>query len=48
MTTATLERAGYARPTIVWNGLTVTDLFCGAGGSSSDASWGEQIGHGAP
>ncbi len=35
MTTATLERTGYARPTIAWNGLTVTDLFCGAGGSSS-------------
>lgn len=26
---------GYARPTVPWNGLTVTDLFCGAGGSSS-------------
>jgi hypothetical protein len=31
MTTATLERTGYARPSINWNGLTVTDLFCGAG-----------------
>lgn len=26
---------GYQRPTVSWNGLTVTDLFCGAGGSSS-------------
>lgn len=26
---------GYRRPTVPWNGLTVTDLFCGAGGSSS-------------
>ena len=26
---------GYQRPDVVWNGLTVTDLFCGAGGSSS-------------
>lgn len=26
---------GYQRPTVPWNGLTVTDLFCGAGGSSS-------------
>lgn len=26
---------GYKRPTVPWNGLTVTDLFCGAGGSSS-------------
>ncbi|ANJ26792.1 DNA cytosine methyltransferase [Agromyces aureus] len=33
--TALLERAGYARPAVDWNGLTVTDLFCGAGGSSS-------------
>lgn len=33
--TAVLERAGYAHPNIAWNGLTVTDLFCGAGGSSS-------------
>lgn len=34
--TATLTApAGYARPTVPWNGLTVTDLFCGAGGSSS-------------
>jgi DNA (cytosine-5)-methyltransferase 1 len=41
MSTATLERAtapaliGYKQPTRQWNGLTVTDLFCGAGGSSS-------------
>ncbi|MEX8058600.1 DNA cytosine methyltransferase [Microbacterium sp. 16-032] len=27
--------AGHARPRVPWNGLTVTDLFCGAGGSSS-------------
>ncbi|AUG28777.1 MULTISPECIES: DNA cytosine methyltransferase [Microbacterium] len=26
---------GYKRPSVAWNGLTVTDLFCGAGGSSS-------------
>ena len=26
---------GYEQPTVPWNGLTVTDLFCGAGGSSS-------------
>ncbi len=26
---------GYKRPEVPWNGLTVTDLFCGAGGSSS-------------
>ncbi|WP_136056312.1 DNA cytosine methyltransferase [Microbacterium sp. K24] len=26
---------GYAKPDVAWNGLTVTDLFCGAGGSSS-------------
>lgn len=26
---------GYSHPDIAWNGLTVTDLFCGAGGSSS-------------
>lgn len=31
---ATMQ-AGYQRPTTAWNGLTVTDLFCGAGGSSS-------------
>lgn len=37
MTSAVLDRprAGYAQPDIEWNGLTVTDLFCGAGGSSS-------------
>lgn len=34
--TATLERTiGYQQPDVAWNGLTVTDLFCGAGGSSS-------------
>lgn len=26
---------GYRMPEVPWNGLTVTDLFCGAGGSSS-------------
>lgn len=26
---------GYQPPAVEWNGLTVTDLFCGAGGSSS-------------
>lgn len=26
---------GYRQPVVPWNGLTVTDLFCGAGGSSS-------------
>lgn len=26
---------GYKMPDVPWNGLTVTDLFCGAGGSSS-------------
>lgn len=26
---------GYHHPAVDWNGLTVTDLFCGAGGSSS-------------
>ena len=26
---------GYQPPAVPWNGLTVTDLFCGAGGSSS-------------
>lgn len=33
--TAALERVGYAQPSVKSNGLTVTDLFCGAGGSSS-------------
>lgn len=28
-------QVGYKQPAIAWNGLTVTDLFCGAGGSSS-------------
>lgn len=32
MTAATV---GYRHPAVPWNGLTVTDLFCGAGGSSS-------------
>jgi DNA (cytosine-5)-methyltransferase 1 len=34
---ATLDRPiiGYQHPVVQWNGLTVTDLFCGAGGSSS-------------
>jgi DNA (cytosine-5)-methyltransferase 1 len=27
--------AAYVHPTVPWNGLTVTDLFCGAGGSST-------------
>jgi DNA (cytosine-5)-methyltransferase 1 len=37
VSTATLEspRIGYQQPTVQPNGLTVTDLFCGAGGSSS-------------
>lgn len=36
MSAATLAPpVGYTRPTVPWNGLTVTDLFCGAGGSSS-------------
>lgn len=29
------QQIGYRMPTVEWNGLTVTDLFCGAGGSSS-------------
>ena len=29
------QPVGYQHPTVPWNGLTVTDLFCGAGGSSS-------------
>jgi len=32
---AVMERVGYQQADIAWNGLTVTDLFCGAGGSSS-------------
>ncbi len=28
-------KVGYQHPQVEWNGLTVTDLFCGAGGSSS-------------
>lgn len=43
MTARTVVRAteiveqpvGYKHPSVPWNGLTVTDLFCGAGGSSS-------------
>lgn len=35
MSTPTLAPVGYRPPTTPWNGLTVTDLFCGAGGSSS-------------
>lgn len=30
-----MTAVGYQRPDVPWNGLTVTDLFCGAGGSSS-------------
>ena len=30
-----MTAAGYRMPLVPWNGLTVTDLFCGAGGSSS-------------
>ena len=29
------KKKGWAHPVVPWNGLTVTDLFCGAGGSSS-------------
>ncbi|WP_417510616.1 DNA cytosine methyltransferase [Microbacterium sp.] len=32
---AVSKEKGYVHPTVPWNGLTVTDLFCGAGGSSS-------------
>ncbi|MFJ3393928.1 DNA cytosine methyltransferase [Leifsonia aquatica] len=34
---ATIEKpfSGYQHPAVAWNGLTVTDLFCGAGGSST-------------
>jgi DNA (cytosine-5)-methyltransferase 1 len=37
VSTAIIERpsVGYVHPVVPWNGLTVTDLFCGAGGSSS-------------
>ncbi|MCC2033092.1 DNA cytosine methyltransferase [Microbacterium allomyrinae] len=35
MTAAVADRIGYQHPAVDWNGLTVTDLFCGAGGSSS-------------
>jgi len=34
-TSVTETAIGYQHPSIAWNGLTVTDLFCGAGGSSS-------------
>ena len=30
-----MNMSGYQHPQVAWNGLTVTDLFCGAGGSSS-------------
>lgn len=30
-----MKEMGYQRPKVEWNGLTATDLFCGAGGSSS-------------
>ncbi|GAA1915071.1 DNA cytosine methyltransferase [Microbacterium aoyamense] len=30
-----MSAVGYRMPSVPWNGLTVTDLFCGAGGSSS-------------
>lgn len=30
-----MSAVGYKQPDVEWNGLTVTDLFCGAGGSSS-------------
>lgn len=32
---AATKPGGYRQPAVPWNGLTVTDLFCGAGGSSS-------------
>lgn len=35
MTPQKTAAVGYAHPDVPWNGLTVTDLFCGAGGSSS-------------
>lgn len=35
MTPQKTTAVGYAHPDVPWNGLTVTDLFCGAGGSSS-------------
>ncbi|WP_314429622.1 DNA cytosine methyltransferase [Microbacterium lacticum] len=35
MTPKKTAAVGYAHPDVPWNGLTVTDLFCGAGGSSS-------------
>lgn len=33
--TTTPAPIGYRHPEVPWNGLTVTDLFCGAGGSST-------------
>lgn len=30
-----MSAVGYQHPVVPWNGLTVCDLFCGAGGSSS-------------
>ncbi|GAA3009254.1 DNA cytosine methyltransferase [Microbacterium aurantiacum] len=35
MTKTKAQPIGYTHPAVQWNGLTVTDLFCGAGGSSS-------------
>jgi DNA (cytosine-5)-methyltransferase 1 len=35
MTKTATVPVGYQHPATPWNGLTVTDLFCGAGGSSS-------------
>lgn len=35
MTKTAAAPVGYQHPAVEWNGLTVTDLFCGAGGSSS-------------
>ncbi|WP_105033519.1 DNA cytosine methyltransferase [Cryobacterium aureum] len=35
MSTTTLDRPAFGGATVISNGLTVTDLFCGAGGSSS-------------
>lgn len=35
MTKTATAQVGYQHPATPWNGLTVTDLFCGAGGSSS-------------
>jgi DNA (cytosine-5)-methyltransferase 1 len=35
MSTTTIDRPVFSRADVISNGLTVTDLFCGAGGSSS-------------